>query len=538
MKNKKNIAFNIVVILLFMLMIGNAVFWASQKTKMHVDECYTFNFISKTESPSIAQEENFYGNWVDHSYFEDYMTVSNDEAFDMKGVYQSTLSDVHPPLFYMFFETMYSLFSKNKFSFWPGLLLNIIFFVLSIIIYYILAKKIFESEKWALFVTCVYGFGIGSMSIVVFFRMYMQFVLFALLFCYANYMLMNHYNEKENYTKYYVLLFVSSFLGLLTQYYFLIFSFLICCGVWLIFILKKDWKNVLKYAATMGLSLICFYLSWPEVYNDLFLGVRGKQAFKDGVSANRTKESLDFYLKSYDDLVFAKLTYYLIIGLIALCVIKLIVGLKKKTGSKRKQYEASNIFVGILLIEVIVYSATMVVIAPIITARYITPLIPFVYIVYFYCLRKLIQDLKAYKKICIVVFAVFAVITIYGLVGVKPMNLAAPGDEYYELIKPYVGTDAIYVAKDSTRRRTAVICPLAINHKRMLPLLAADYTDILASAYEGQEIDEPIVVYINFEDDNLSETKENIKQILGSDGSMKKISKTNDYFVFVYKPKN
>ena len=93
----------------------NIVYWGTCKEGYFGDELYSFQFICQTEYPSInanRQEANYLNNWHSSEYYQDYFTISDEEAFDFIGVYNSIKKDVHPPLYYILLMIMCSLFRK------------------------------------------------------------------------------------------------------------------------------------------------------------------------------------------------------------------------------------------------------------------------------------------------------------------------------------------------------------------------------------------------------------------------------------------
>ena len=55
---------------------------------------------------------------------------------------ESIKEDVHPPIYYLLLELICSMLFIDNFTKWSGLILNIIFFVLTICMLYLLAKKV------------------------------------------------------------------------------------------------------------------------------------------------------------------------------------------------------------------------------------------------------------------------------------------------------------------------------------------------------------------------------------------------------------
>ena len=52
---------------------------------------------NKTE---IQNNSDFYNEWHKKEYYEDYLTVNENERFTFSQVYQNQKNDNHPPLYY------------------------------------------------------------------------------------------------------------------------------------------------------------------------------------------------------------------------------------------------------------------------------------------------------------------------------------------------------------------------------------------------------------------------------------------------------
>ena len=89
-----------------------------------MDEAYSLGLASY-DKVEIQDNLDFYNTWHNKEYYEDYLSVQEDEIGEYKQVYENQKNDVHPPFYYLLLKIV-SNFSINKFSKWPGLILNII----------------------------------------------------------------------------------------------------------------------------------------------------------------------------------------------------------------------------------------------------------------------------------------------------------------------------------------------------------------------------------------------------------------------------
>lgn len=143
-KSNKNICI-LLFIVMTILFVTNIIRWGLKKEGFFGDELYTYNFVCQTEYPSINADRGeitYLNNWHDADYYKDYLTVSGDERFDIIGTYNSIKQgDPHPPLYYILMEISCSVFSVDRFTKWTGIGLNLAFFVLTLVMLFLCAKK-------------------------------------------------------------------------------------------------------------------------------------------------------------------------------------------------------------------------------------------------------------------------------------------------------------------------------------------------------------------------------------------------------------
>lgn len=272
------------IIFLFILFfqVINIIYWGTCKEGYFGDELYSYQFVCQTDYPSINANrpgQSYLNNWHFSEYYQDYFTITENEAFDFVGVYNSIKKDVHPPLYYIFLLIMCSFF--RKFTKWSFIILNIIFFVLSNIYLYKISKKLIKSKIVQLIPSLFWGFSVGAVTTAVFGRMYMQLTCATILYVYVHIGLikdifyMRVISKKTLFS-----IFLVTIFGVLTQYYFLIFAFFLSAGIWIFLILYKR-KYAIEYMITMFMGLACSYAIFPTMYKQIFKGYRGDEAFEN-----------------------------------------------------------------------------------------------------------------------------------------------------------------------------------------------------------------------------------------------------------------
>ena len=88
--------------LLIILIIVQTIIYiiaGSYKQYLHIDEAYSYG-LTNYERIEIQDNEDFYNNWHKKEYYNDYLTIQEDERGKYKPIYENQKNDVHPPLYY------------------------------------------------------------------------------------------------------------------------------------------------------------------------------------------------------------------------------------------------------------------------------------------------------------------------------------------------------------------------------------------------------------------------------------------------------
>lgn len=463
-QNKFSLIKYICITAIVILSVINMVYWASKKEGYYGDELYSYEFVCQTEYPSINENrgDNIYINhWHDSSYFQDYFIVSEGEQFDFTGVYNSIKTDVHPPVYYWLLHLACS-FCMNSFSKWSGIILNIVFFVISLIVLFLLVREISESAIAQLATCLLYGISVGAVSNGVFIRMYMVLTCATLMFTLFHAKL---WNLKENTLfktriKIYIGIFLTTIFGILTQYYFIIFAFFMCIVWWGYLLIRRNFRLMIEYTSVMIGGLISSYLLWPRMYFQIFKGYRGEEAFNNF----RTNDNffVDFIRIINNNLFSGKIILLCIILFVILlagiCYKAIRIMLIKKQGKHIdsnyinkirptiKEMILVNIFVAVLGDLLIVGR-----ISPYKTDRYLFNIMPFIILLSVLLtlyIAKYVYSIKIINIILVSVIAVF-VVGSYSTTGVN--YLYTGNDQKFEIINEKVA-DPIVLITDNNRR--------------------------------------------------------------------------------------
>ncbi len=353
----------------------------------------------------------------------DYMQVTgNGDAFNFSSVYWNQISDVHPPLFYTLVNAVSSVIQNNstKYIIFG---INVVFFVLTA---YFMRKILIEIKKKELAVLTVllYGLSIAGISTVIFLRMYMMLTFFTVLFLYLNIKIINndfHVDKRKI-----IELILTTVGGFLTQYFFCFYALLVVIIMSIIFLIKKKYKELLKYISIFVISAIIGILIFPMSLYHMFFGERGV-----GYFAN---EDYLMRLKTFAELMLNNFGANNIIG-IALLILSVFVVIIVK----RK--ENLPIFC-IISIPIVCYIMIIAQIAPYTELRYIMNVLPIASIFVVMMVGSMFDN-RNYEILLVAVMVVG--LSGYGFITQKPIGLYEGYSEYLEVAEENKDLDLVYV---------------------------------------------------------------------------------------------
>ncbi len=374
----------IVGIVIFVLVII-ALVCGAMKANYHLDEYLTYVLANSSNGSKIQLQEGV--AYSGDSAFMDYFTVQKGHEFDYATVWKNQSEDVHPPLYYVFIHTISSFF-PGSFSKWFGLSVNILFYILSAIMVYIITTRIFRDRVKALIMLIIWGTSAGILNTVVFIRMYMMVSFFVLA---ATCLHLDLYKKKRPGVKFYSLLFLVTVGGGLTHYYFVVFIFFMAFYYVIFLLAQKRFRDVLLYILTYLLSAGTAILIFPSMIDQVFFGYRGQEAFEAmGEKGDFLNTGFQYISLIVKETMGYLPVFLLIIGAGILLIVRRFIISGPRDGAKKifRQPAAAMFVVSLLYFLVIAR------IAPYVTDRYIAPVFGFVYIVLFALLMKILRLVK------------------------------------------------------------------------------------------------------------------------------------------------
>lgn len=393
-KDKIIIALLILTIILQVLL---RIEYGNEKPYLHIDESYSYGLMNY-DKVDIMDNEDFYNNWHTGEYYEDYLSISEEEAKDFKPVYENQKNDVHPPLFYLLLR-IFASSTIGSFSKWTGIVLNIIIFIISSILVYLIANKIFKNKLYAVLVVLINGFTLASIDTTIFIRMYALNALNLLIISYLHIL---NLDKQELKIKDLVIMSIFIILGSLTHYYYLVFLFILYLIYMIRYIKNKNFKNAIKYTGMMivsaGISLCIF----PYSFVHIFMGYRGQEAISSLEKLSKMWTTLGGYIGILNNYVFNGLFILILAIVLTIAIIKIVKNRKITITFKNK-----NLL--LIVIPTLIYFIVIGLVSPYIETRYIMPICPLLVIVIIYALKACLQKVASQRTTFNVLICLFII---------------------------------------------------------------------------------------------------------------------------------
>lgn len=404
MKNKRiKIIIITLVILIQTLILIIAGTW---KQYLHIDEAYSYGLASY-DKVELKDNEDFFNNWHSKSYYEDYLSVQDDEIGEYKQVYENQKNDVHPPLYYLILRFAMN-FTKGYFSMWSGIVINIIIYVFITIFTYLVLKKILSKEKYAeeksILLAFVSSITMASLSNVTYIRMYALLTLEVLITLYLHIKLLE---KKEIDKKLLLAIGVSILAGILTHYYYLFYIVVLYAIFAIKYIREKDYKKLIYYTLTMIVSEITSLIIFPYSINHMFFGYRGQGVVENFVHPPNLIKKILENLVNIDYYGFHKIFYAILVIILLIFILNKIL----KKGKIEKSKEEKEILI-LLNIPAVVYFLIVSIASPWNVLRYTSPVCGLIFISVIYYFYKLLKVLVGEKKSSILTLVLFVIILV------------------------------------------------------------------------------------------------------------------------------
>lgn len=456
MKNKK--IYEAIVIIVISFICGIILFYQTQKVGFHEDEAYSIaSSVNPTNGLMVAYDNGTINSesipiWLTREYVTEYMTLQPKNFLNFKSIYVNQAYDNHPPFFYTMVHCA-SILLGGKFSTYTVFIVNIIGFIGSLIVIKKICK---ELEKENLFIPIIifYGLSMGTISMVIYQRMYMLLTFFILLYYYLS--IQFYKNDFKISTKFSIELGIVTVLGFLTQYYFAVYALFIFAIIIIKLLREKQFKTALTYFLLhIGYAVIGILIFIPSI-NHLLHSDRGLSNLANGE-----------YLKHFATYIKHYLYAFTISTKIAIPVALVVLA-----GIIYAIYKSKDKFIMLLtIIPIPIFFAFTVKMTSFQELRYIMPIIPFTALAIYLSLDEILKF--KYKNICLIIMSI--ILVSIGLVFSKPKFL----------FKEY--TKSLEIAQNNKEKSFVYIYDNFFNHMQSVPEMMI-YKKTLIINYNRDEL--------------------------------------------------
>ena len=411
-KNKKRE----IVIVVIVLIIQTIVFIVSgiNKSYIHMDEAYSFG-LANYNKIEIQENEDFYNIWHSKEYYEDYLTVNENERNNFLPVYENQKNDVHPPLYYLLLRIAME-FYIDSYSKWSGIILNIIIYVFITIFMYLIIKKLLEGndeykEKSAI-LALISSLTLSSITNVIYIRMYALSTLNIVITTYLHLKLLD---KKENNYKLLLAIGIFALTGSLTHYYYLFYLAMLFIMFVIKYLKEKKYKELGKYIGIIALAGIISLIIFPYSIQHMFFGYRGQ-----GVISNFT--NISNFIISICEYIFITNVYAFNNTLFILLIFIFGVLIYKK--AKKIKIIEKNKYVKYIIFPTFFYAILVAIASPFIELRYMMPVCNLIFVLVLYTVIALLKNITKEKLLNKIIIVVYFLILIMPFVSNKIINLA------------------------------------------------------------------------------------------------------------------
>lgn len=328
------VAFTLVLVASFCLLS----YWAAQKEGLMIDEVWSFTLANGRMGLEIP--ETWFGHWLDTVNVREAMQVAPGSTWDWAAPYVNQVADVHPPLYYYGVRLISTVFPHWDFQ-WLGIVLNFAWFAIAQIFIFLIARKLLGSPARALAVCLAFGLSAAAVSTITMIRMYTQLTAACAYMTWVGTKILE--NRQNLHLSILFLLFSAVFLGMSTQYYFLIYCFFTSAFLFLLLLWQRLWMSALRYAATAFLGLFAFVAYFPAFIHHVFFSYRGNEALQ-----NLEGSDTLFRVKSYASIIWnnlfsSPLLSWIVLILLACIALAFVPAMQKFRKPKRTVAPLTNL---------------------------------------------------------------------------------------------------------------------------------------------------------------------------------------------------
>lgn len=463
------------------------------KSYIHMDEAYSLGLASY-DKVEIQDNKDFYGQWHNGEYYEDYLSLQDDEKGSFYQVYKNQKNDVHPPLYYLFLR-LGMTFDGGHYNKWPGITINIFIYLFITIFMYLIAKKVFSGQentnRKARLTAFLSSITMAALTNAIYIRMYALLNFFIVLTAFLHIKL----SEDDKNHKTMILISITALLGSLTHYYYLFFLAALCLMFGIRYLKNKDYKSLGKYIGIMGIAGALSLCIFPYSIQHMFFGYRGQGFMEKLLDYESFFVNIAKYLHIIQKYVFNN---------ILMVILAILFVLYKLRKDKNKKFENPNSDVlKILYIPTIFYFIIVAVASPWQELRYIMPVGGVIYLIVIYYLYQWSKTIFSDTKSDIALILVFVSILVSPSVfKIEPQVAYTDRKDIVTSLEGELNVPTIYMLNSSNNR---FLDDILLFSKLDESYIAKDMKcteDNIKTIFENKDTSNGIVVFINLNQEN------------------------------------
>lgn len=151
-----------------------------EKKGSHGEETLSYQIANGNSAWTYADNR-----WITGKELKDSVTVQRGERFAYDKVYSDSGKSLNPPLYYLLLHTVCS-FLPETFSWWYGLVINLLCLIGTQVFLFLTVQKITDSEVTALAACLLYGGGKGALCTFTFISPFCLTAMFCMIFTYTS----------------------------------------------------------------------------------------------------------------------------------------------------------------------------------------------------------------------------------------------------------------------------------------------------------------------------------------------------------------
>lgn len=177
-------SYGIILFLIVILQTITIFHWAGEKSNYNIDELYTFGYAQDFTRPrknfkKITFSDDWqYETWVDNEVLKDQLALSKEESLLTLGpgelIEKLLLTKYN---YYGFLNIAETVFSGMEPAHMPGVILNLIFFIITQLILYRITEELTGNRVTALLAVTMYGFSPLAIGMTCFIRFYTMVIM-------------------------------------------------------------------------------------------------------------------------------------------------------------------------------------------------------------------------------------------------------------------------------------------------------------------------------------------------------------------------